>query len=141
MDAREFTVGDKRIRAQVAVLTRDDERGCVLAIDDALIEIRDGRISGTVAAIQAEDSSIINVFGGDFVGDFFAIGGTFNIFGSDLAIDGTRLTGVLQDGTGIDLQAIASDGGRFVLTSIMELFCDFDGDGICGTHKRPAAKC
>lgn len=35
MDAREFTVGDKRIRAQVAVLTRDDERGCVLAIDDA----------------------------------------------------------------------------------------------------------
>ncbi|MCZ6857075.1 MAG: ATP-binding protein, partial [Gemmatimonadetes bacterium] len=34
MDAREFTVGDKRIRAQVAVLTTD-ERGCVLAIDDA----------------------------------------------------------------------------------------------------------
>ncbi len=35
MDAREFTVGDKRIRAQVAVLTRHDERGCVLALDDA----------------------------------------------------------------------------------------------------------
>ncbi len=33
-DAREFTVGDKRIRAQVAVLSTD-ERGCVLALDDA----------------------------------------------------------------------------------------------------------
>ena len=35
MDAREFTVGNKRIRAQVAVLTAGDERGCVLALDDA----------------------------------------------------------------------------------------------------------
>ncbi|MCZ6916732.1 MAG: ATP-binding protein [Gemmatimonadetes bacterium] len=34
MDAREFTVGDKRIRAQVAVLTAE-EGGCVLALDDA----------------------------------------------------------------------------------------------------------
>ncbi len=33
-DAREFTVGDKRIRAQVAVLSTD-VRGCVLALDDA----------------------------------------------------------------------------------------------------------
>jgi signal transduction histidine kinase len=33
-DAGEFTVGDKRIRAQVAVLSTD-ERGCVLAFDDA----------------------------------------------------------------------------------------------------------
>lgn len=33
-DAKEFTVGDKRIRAQVAVL-ETDERGCVLALDDA----------------------------------------------------------------------------------------------------------
>ena len=32
-DTREFTVGDKRIRAQVAVLATD-ERGCVLALDD-----------------------------------------------------------------------------------------------------------
>jgi nitrogen fixation/metabolism regulation signal transduction histidine kinase len=34
MDAREFTVGDKRIRAQVAALT-GEARGCVLALDDA----------------------------------------------------------------------------------------------------------
>ena len=34
-DATEFTVGEKRIRAQVAVFIAKGERGCVLALDDA----------------------------------------------------------------------------------------------------------
>ncbi len=34
-DATEFTVGEKRIRAQAAVFIATGERGCVLALDDA----------------------------------------------------------------------------------------------------------
>ena len=101
------------------------------ADDDAVVEILGGQISGGTAALRTRDDAIINVLGGQFGNGFVAAGGTINVVGTDLALDNTRLTGILQDGTPLDVFAVTESGGQIVLSSVLERDCDFTGDGAC----------
>lgn len=101
------------------------------ATEDSVVEVEGGTIAGETAAAVARDDAVINVRGGFWNSGLIAAGGTINIFGEDLVLDGDRLTGRLDDGSLLNVLTTTEDGGRIVLSSIRDIACDFSEDGAC----------
>ena len=79
--------------------------------------------------IQARNAGVVNISGGSFTLGFPIIAfdvGVVNVFGDDLEItpapelSGDRLTGILTDGTPIDVEARVIGGGQFNLVGPAE---------------------
>ena len=80
------------------------------------VNVSGGTIGDTVTA---RESATVNVTGGIIEQRLRAQeSGTINVFGSDLVISDGWLTGTLIDGTPLNVEAVAIEGGQIVLHEI-----------------------
>jgi hypothetical protein len=109
----------------------------VTTVDRGRTELRGGRIIGQIYGVDAHGSGTVDMFGGTVVGAEDSIvtsdsailnwlgghvggslrieGGTLNVYGRELSLTDSRLTGFLVDGTAIDHAVSISGDGRVVL--------------------------
>ena len=99
---------------------------------DAIVNVLNGTVDGGLGSVSVDDTALVQIRGGDLSGELLASGqGTIRVFGSNLRLNGTRLTGTLQDGTAINLNAVTRESGQILLDAITGRLCDFNQDGAC----------
>jgi hypothetical protein len=99
----------------------------VMARDHSEVDIYGGTMGGEQALVVG-DSATVNVFGGRFNQELLVAGGTLNVYGTKLKLDGSRLTGFLVDGRRLDHEVSISGEGRILLHEDGPLHPgDFDG--------------
>ncbi len=104
----------------------------IQATGDAMVRVLAGTVRGVYAAILSEDDAEVEIRGGQLEGGLIADhGGMIEVIGSELVLDGTQLTGRLDDGSAINTLAFSDNGGQIILSGILERTCDSTADGAC----------
>jgi uncharacterized repeat protein (TIGR01451 family) len=94
--------------------------------DGGSVSISGGSISGSTVGVS-NNGGTMTITGGSISADVIAFGGTLTLFGCNLRLAGTNLSGILQDGTVISTYGAAVAPGQLILdTDATQVTCPAD---------------
>lgn len=92
----------------------------IQARGDSNVQVLAGTLRGRYAAILSEEEAEVEIRGGQLEGGLIADhGGVIEVVGSELVLDGTQLSGRLDDGSPLNIRAFSDNGGQIILSGIL----------------------